>query len=287
MHSPYTVRRIDASHVLLSDGWVVGDVSWQPPLLSCPLAASITTTSMTPQSPPFLPHEKGSKFRSENVKAHVKPTTRKPQDCPPLSRKPPHRRPLFGARLGKRLAQTRWNSFVGSPGSRLAKIMLPRMGKRLWDEFISHATQHYWEKYLRVFMPPSLVLACSGKLDGSPCPHAFRIDLCSPDARATTGCLHLDHERKVRETCRAWLENLPIKPETWHDGSSRDDLCHALFGVSDGENTCCVRFRCSARNKAVSCENSEKCDEWLSVPYRTRYAEHTFILRMPYASHTE
>ena len=110
-------------------------------------------------------------------------------------------------------------------------------------------------------MPPSLVLACSGKLDGSPCPHAFRIDLCSPDARATTGCLHLDHERKVRETCRAWLENLPVKPETWHDGSSRDDLCHALFGVSDGENTCCVRFRCSAR---------KGCDEWLS------YAEHTF-----------
>ena len=126
MHSPYTVRRIDASHVLLSDGWVVRDISWQPPLLSCPLAASVTTKSMTPQSPPFLPHEKGSKFRSENVKAHVKPTTRKPQDCPPLSRKPPHRRPLSDARLGKRLAQTRWNSFVGSPGSRLAKIMLPR-----------------------------------------------------------------------------------------------------------------------------------------------------------------
>ena len=87
MHSPYTVRRIDASHVLLSDGWVVRDISWQPPLLSCPLAASVTTKSMTPQSPPFLPHEKGSKFRSENVKAHVKPTTRKPQDCPPLIRK--------------------------------------------------------------------------------------------------------------------------------------------------------------------------------------------------------
>ena len=67
---------------------------------------------------------------------------------------------------------------------------------------------------------------------------------------------------KFVRLARAWLENLPAKPETWHDGSSRDDLCHALFGVSDGdENTCCVRFRCSAR---------KGCDEWLS------YAQHTY-----------
>ena len=239
MHSPYTVRRIDASHVLLSDGWVVRDISWQPPLLSCPLAASVTTTSMTPQSPPFLPHEKGSKFRSENVKVHVKPTTRKPKDCPPLSRKPPHRRPLSGARLGKRCTVP-YRRRAGTPSLEALARGSPRSCFPAWASasgmnlsptqlHTTHNRQHYWEKYLRVFMPPSLVLACSGKLDGSPCPHAFRIDLCSPDARATTGCLHLDHERKVRETCRAWLENLPVKPETWHDGSSRDDLCHALF----------------------------------------------------------
>ena len=150
MNSPYTVRRVDASHILPSDGWVVRDVSWQPPLPSCPLAASVATASMAPQSPPFVvPRGKGSKFISENVKIHVKPTARKPQGCQTLIRKPPHRRPLFGARLGKRLAQMRWNSFVGSPGSRLAKIMRPRLGKLLRDEFVSHATQHYWEKYSR------------------------------------------------------------------------------------------------------------------------------------------
>ena len=202
---------------------------------------------MTPQSPPFSPHGKGSKFRSENVKIHVKPTTRKPQDCPPLIRKPPHRRPLFGARLGKRLAQTRWNSFVGSPGSRLAKIMLPRLGRHLWNSFVAHAKQHYWQAYESVFTPPSLVLECAGAVDGTPCPHALRIDLCASDAHRMSGLLHLDHERKVRETCRVWLENLPPQPRTWHDGSDREDLCHALLGVWNGVGPCCMRFRCSAR----------------------------------------
>jgi hypothetical protein len=87
--------------------------------------------------------------------------------------------------------------------------MLPRLGKQLWDTFVTHAKQHYWQAYRSVFTPPSLVLECSGTVDGTPCPHALRIDLGAPDAHCMSGLLHLDHERKVHEICRVWLENLP------------------------------------------------------------------------------
>ena len=80
--------------------------------------------------------------------------------------------------------------------------MLPRPGMQLWDTFVTHAKQHYWQVYRSVFTPPSLVLECSGTVDITPCPHALRINLCAPDAHRMSGLLHLDYERKVRETCR-------------------------------------------------------------------------------------
>ena len=219
-------------------------MEWQPPTLSS-LAASTTTTSMRPPSPPSSPSDLASNS-SINAAEHA-PRCQVAGRAPPLKRKPARRKPLCGRRLGQRLAQTRWNSFVGSPSSRLAKIMLPHLGRHLWNTFVTHAKQHYWQAYESMFTPPSLVLECAGAVDGTPCPHAFRIDLCASDAHRMSGFLHLDHERKVRETCRVWLENLPPQPRTWHDGSDCEDLCHALFGVRDGAGPRCMRFRCSAR----------------------------------------
>jgi hypothetical protein len=236
MSTPQCVRRIDLGHVLLSDGWVVRDSTWHDPSLPSAVAACETTTSETTASAPSSPHGPTLTSSSES------------DDSPPSVRRRPNRTPLYGSRFGNRLAQKRWNSFVGSPSSRIASTMRHRLGERLWADFVSHANRHYWPNYRRVFTPSSNVLSCSGTVDGNPCPHAFRLDLLSRDVHATSGFLHLDHERKVRDTCYKWLTNLPPRPTSWHDGSEMDELCHALFGVLDSaEGTRCVRFRCSAR----------------------------------------
>ena len=239
--TPQYVRRIDAAHVLLSDGWVARNSTWQP-IPSSPIAAYETTESETTANPPSSPHDLDSTSSSESE-----------EDFPNVRRRP-NRRPLYGSRLGNRLAQKRWNSFVGSPTSRIAKIMRSRLGQQLWADFVSHANRHYWPDYRRLFMPASNVLSCSGPMNGSPCPHAFRLDLLSPHVHAMSGFLHLDHEGKVRDNCHSWIANLPPIPTSWHEGSDRDDLCHALFGVLDSaEGPCCVRFRCSARKVRGKC----------------------------------
>ena len=221
--TPQYVRHIDAGHVLMSDGWVARDSTWQP-IPSSPIAACEVTESMTTESLPSSPHDPNSTSSSEW----------EDESCPSITfRRRPNRKPLYGSRLGNRLAQKRWSSFVSSPSSRIAKTMRSRLGERLWVDFVSHANRHYWPDYRHMVMPASNVLSCSGPMDGSPCPHAFRLDLLSPSVHAMSGFLHLDHERKVRDTCHSWLAHLPPLPTSWHDGSDRNDICHALFGVLD------------------------------------------------------
>ena len=96
---------------------------------------------------------------------------------------------------------------------------------------------------MRVFCKPSL--RCVGRLDGTPCPHAFEVDLASPDAEAKLQFLHLDHERPVRRTCERWSNALPESPASWHNGLDGGALCHDLFGAYDDEQYGgkCLRFR--------------------------------------------
>jgi hypothetical protein len=165
------------------------------------MAACEATDSLTTACPPSSPHDPDSTSSSEREDASCPSTVRVPQ------------KRLYGSRLGNSFAQKRWNSFGRSPSSRIASAVRSRLGERLWDEFVSHAYRHYWPEYRRLFMPPSNVLSCSGLMDGSPCPHAFRLDLLSPQVHVMSGFrLHLDHERKVSDTCHAWIANLPAHP---------------------------------------------------------------------------
>mmetsp|Transcript_61319 Transcript_61319/g.102060 ORF Transcript_61319/g.102060 Transcript_61319/m.102060 type:complete len:211 (-) Transcript_61319:68-700(-) len=177
-----------------------------------------------------------------------------------------HRRPpLTGMRLAKRRAQVRWNTFVGSPGSRLETCMLDRLGPKLWSDFVRHA-RRYRTAYIAAFMQP--VLACTGTVDGKPCPHRFTVDFGDPEAGSRLESLHLDHETKVCETLLWWRSCLPAQPRAWDDGLDGGRLCHSLFGVCDhpvyGDRS--VRFRCGPRktkrlsvlrySKHVYCHNS-------------------------------
>ena len=200
MSSPQCVRRIDLGHVLMSDGWVVRNSTWHDPSLPSAVAACETTASERTASPRSSPHGPTLTSSSES------------DDSPPSVRRRPNRKPLYGSRLGNRLAQKRWNSFVGSPSSRIASTMRHRLGECLWADFVSHANRHYWPNYRRVFTPASNVLSCSGTVDGTPCPHAFQLDLLSHDVHAMSGFLHLDHERKVRDTCYKLALQSPTLP---------------------------------------------------------------------------
>ena len=124
--------------------------------------------------------------------------------------------------------------------------MRDRLGDALWADFVRHANQHYKARFVRAFCKPTL--CCVGRLDGSPCPHAFEVDLASLDAKDKLQFLHLDHERPVHLTCAKWTRELPVSPTSWHDGLDGGALCHDLFGVYDDERygTKCLRFCCGA-----------------------------------------
>ena len=124
--------------------------------------------------------------------------------------------------------------------------MRERMGELLWSQFVSYANEHYKARFVRAFCKPSL--RCVGRLDGTPCPHAFEVDLASPDAKRKLKFLHLDHERPVRRTCERWSNALPEFPSSWHEGLDAGALCHDLFGAYDDEQYGgkCMCFHCGA-----------------------------------------
>ena len=160
-------------------------------------------------------------------------------------------------RLATRRAKQRWSALVSAPTSRLASYMRERMGELLWSQFVSYANEHYKARFVRAFCKPSL--RCVGRLDGTPCPHAFEVDLASPDAKRKLKFLHLDHERPVHLTCERWSNALPESPSSWHEGLDAGALCHDLFGAYDDEQHGgkCMRFRCGA-------------------PHGKRYAQHAY-----------
>ena len=84
-----------------------------------------------------------------------------------------------GLKLGIRRGKQRWSALVSAPTSRFAAYMRDRLGDALWSDFVRHANWHYKARFVRAFCKPTL--RCVGRLDGAPCPHAFRVDLASPD----------------------------------------------------------------------------------------------------------
>jgi len=160
-------------------------------------------------------------------------------------------------RLATRRAKQRWIALVSAPTSNLASYMRERMGEGVWSEFVSYANEHYMARSVRAFCKPNL--RCVGRLDGTPCPHAFEVDLASPDAEGKLKFLHLEHERPVRRTCERWSYALPESPASWHDGLDGGALCHDLLGAYNDEQYGgkCLRFR-------------------YGPPHGMRYAQHAY-----------
>ena len=151
---------------------------------------------------------------------------------------------------------------LGSPSSRFAKIMLPRLGMQLWDTFVTHAKQHYWQVYRSVFTPPSLVLECSGTVDITPCPHALSVSTCAHQTRtACLGSCTSTTSGKSARRAKCGLGTCPRSRARGMMAAIAKTFSHTLFGVWNGVGPCCMRFRCSMRRVR---------GEWLP------YASHTF-----------
>ena len=122
--------------------------------------------------------------------------------------------------------------------------MRERMGELLWSQFVSYANEHYKARFVRAFCKPSL--RCVGRLDGTPCPHAFDVDLASPDAKRKLRLMHLDHERPAHLTCEQWSNALPEFPSSWHEGLDAGALCHDLFGAYDDRTSSTEASACAS-----------------------------------------
>ena len=131
--------------------------------------------------------------------------------------------------LATRHAKQRSSALVSARTSRLAAYMHDTLGPIHWADFVSHANRYYKATYVQAFKQQTL--RCVGRTDGTPCPHAFEVDMCDPQAPSTLQHLHLDHEHPVHLTCRNWIESLPTEPHSWDDGIDQNLLCHSLFGV--------------------------------------------------------
>ena len=80
----------------------------------------------------------------------------------------------------------------------------PRRTDAHWAAFVRHTNVHYRAAFVRIF-EERRVLHCVGPLDGSPCPHAFTVDLATSDARGALECLHLDHSnRPAADVMASW-----------------------------------------------------------------------------------
>jgi len=140
---------------------------------------------------------------------------------------------------------------VSAPTSRLASYMRDRLGPEVWKDFVEHTNRSSKAAFVRAFAQP--VLHCVGRIDGTPCPHAFHVAFACADAGTKLAHLHLDHEQPLHQTCRQWTEQLPAHPRTWDDNVDGGALCHALFGVFDDpvHGAKRLRFRCGSRRRAT------------------------------------
>jgi hypothetical protein len=134
---------------------------------------------------------------------------------------------------------------VSAPTSRLASYMRDRLGPEVWNDFVEHTNRSYKAAFVRAFAQP--VLHCVGRIDGTPCPHAFHVAFACADAGTKLAHLHLDHEQPL--TCCQWTEQLSAQPRK----SDNNVDGGALFGVFDDpvHGAKRLRFRCGPRRRAT------------------------------------
>jgi len=148
-----------------------------------------------------------------------------------------------------------------APTSRLARLMRDHLGEAQWMAFKAHADAHWRSQFLRAFEPADGALTCSGLIDGSPCPHGFKVHCTSSSALLELEHLHLNHTHDLVHVCEIWRRLVPRCPQSWCEGINGDLLCHLLFGTEPFRGHApSLRFRCGtartelfARGHAFCC----------------------------------
>ena len=109
--------------------------------------------------------------------------------------------------------------------------MQDTLGPLLWADFVVWANKHYRAAFVCALPAAGAGLRCVGGTDGTPCPHAFEVDLSDPDAGDKLQQLHVDHNPPIHLTCRDWIKALPAQPRSWDDGVDCKALCHTHSSV--------------------------------------------------------
>ena len=66
----------------------------------------------------------------------------------------------------------------------------PRARRRYWNAFVEHANVCHKDRYVCAFVEQPL--ECVGPLDGTGCPHVFRVDLGSSESPSMLAHMHPD-----------------------------------------------------------------------------------------------
>ena len=155
-------------------------------------------------------------------------------------------------------ASRRWSSLLTQTKSRIGHDagMRERLDESNWAAFVRFAEMEYKEDFFSALTPSVSLLACEGRIDGSPSPRKFEIDLCgvsgSECGDALPG-LHMDHTHDVTHICQVWSSALPETPRSWDDGICGPLIAHLLFGTKDHPVSQCssraiwkkqIRLRC-------------------------------------------
>ena len=135
-------------------------------------------------------------------------------------------------------ASKRWSALLTLTHSRIGFKcgMRARLGEAHWAAFVKYAKSEHKEAFFRALTPASGEVCCEGRLDGTPCPKAARVDLTTV---SPVQCghelpkLHLDHTHDVQHICQLWSEALPEHPRSWDDGLCGPLVAHLLFGTED------------------------------------------------------
>ena len=140
--------------------------------------------------------------------------------------------------LCRNRATKRWSTLLTQNKSRIGYNcgMRKRLGEIHWAAFVKFAETTHKEAFCQALTPASAVLRCEGRIEGTPCPKGFCIDLrslsvveCGNELRG----LHMDHTHDIKHVCKIWSQALPDHPQSWDDGICGSLVVHLLFGVED------------------------------------------------------
>ena len=135
-------------------------------------------------------------------------------------------------------ASKRWSALLTQSKSRIGFNcgMRKRLGEANWAAFVKYAEAEHKEAFFRALTPASGVLCCEGKLGGTPCPKALKIELkciSVAECEELLPHLHMDHEHDVKHICEVWSKALPANPTAWDEGICGPLVAHLLFGTTD------------------------------------------------------